>query len=86
VGRRSNQDLWIGGVLDRHVDAAALARAEQVGPRLARLAEPVSQRDQLLGPVSTYPDHHQQAHLVLLEADLEEDAVDPAVDVVSLGQ
>jgi hypothetical protein len=34
-----------------------------------------------LGSART-PDHHQQAHFVLLEADLEVDAVDPAVDVV----
>jgi hypothetical protein len=39
--------------------AAALAVAEQVGPRLRRLAEPVGQRDQLLLPVGADPDHHQ---------------------------
>jgi hypothetical protein len=49
-------------------------------------AEPVGQRDQLLLPVGTDPDHHQQAHLVLLQPDLEVDPVDPAVDVVGVGQ
>lgn len=66
--------------------AAALAVAEQVGPRLGRLAEPVGQGDELLGAVGADPDDHQQAHLVLLETDLEVDAVDPAVDVVGAGQ
>jgi hypothetical protein len=47
---------------------------------------PVVERDQLLGTVGTHADHHQQAHLVLLEADLEVDPVDPHVHVVGLGQ
>lgn len=38
---------------------AALAVAQQVGPRLAGLAEPVGQGDQLLGAVDADPDHHQ---------------------------
>lgn len=71
---------------DRGPHAAAFARAEQVGPRLRALAEAVGERDQLLGPVGADPDDHQQAHLVLLEADLEVDAVDPAIDVVDLLQ
>ena len=49
----------------------------------AGLAEPVGQRDQLLAAVGADPDHHQQAHLVLLQADLQVDAVDPHVHVVA---
>ncbi len=37
-----------------------------------------------LRAVGADPDHHQQAHLVLLEADLEVDPVDPHVDVVGV--
>src|SRR5665648_1001696 len=65
---------------------AALARAQQVRPGLGGLAVPVVQGDQLLGPVGAHPDHDQQAHLVLLEADLEVDPVDPHVHVVAPGQ
>ena len=54
----------------------ALAVAQQIGPRLGGLAEPVGQRDQLLGAIDADPDHHQQADLVLLEADFEVDPVD----------
>jgi hypothetical protein len=66
--------------------AAALARAQQVGPGLGGLPVPVVEGDQFLGAVGADPDHHQQAHLVLLEADLEVDPVDPHVHVVGLGQ
>jgi hypothetical protein len=71
---------------DRGTHAAALAVAQQVGPRLTGLAEPVGQGDQLLGAIDPDADHDQQAHLVLLEADLEVDPVDPQVHVVGLGQ
>ncbi len=60
--------------------------SEQVGPRLGGLAEPVGQCDELLGSVSTDAQDHQQAHLVLLKADLEVDPVDPAVHVVGVLQ
>ena len=63
-----------------------LAVAQQIGPRLDRFAEPVGQRDQLLAAIGTDPDHHQQAHLVVLQPHLEVDAVDPHVDVVGAGQ
>jgi hypothetical protein len=43
---------------------------------------PSGDGDELLLPVGADADHHQQAHVVLLEADLEVDAVDPATDVV----
>jgi len=66
--------------------AASFARAQQVRPGLAGLAEPVGERDELLGPVRADPQNHQQAHLVLLEPDLQMDPVDPDVDVVGAGQ
>ena len=69
----------------RGAHPAPLATAEQVGPRLRALAVPVIQGDQLLGPVGADADHHQQAHLVLREPDLEVDAVDPHVHVVGAG-
>jgi hypothetical protein len=34
------------------------------------------------GAVRADPDHHQQAHVVLLQPDLDVDAIDPAGDVV----
>jgi hypothetical protein len=40
---------------------------------------PIGERDQLFGAVGTHADHHQQADLVLLQADLE---VDPVAMVV----
>ena len=70
----------------RRLHAATLAVAEQVSPRLARFAEPVGERDQLLAAVGADPDHHQQTHLVGLEPDLQVDAVDPHVHVVRPGQ
>ena len=70
----------------RRGHAAAFAVAQQVRPRLGGLAEPVGQGDQLLGAVGADPDHHQQAHLVLAQADLEVDPVDPHVHVVGPGQ
>jgi hypothetical protein len=65
---------------------AAATGAQQISPRLGRLPEPISQGDELLAAVGTHPDHHQQAQLLLLEADLEVDPVDPQVDVVSTRQ
>ena len=52
----------------------------------AGLAVAVGQRDQLLGAVGAHPDQHQQAQLVLAEADVDVDAVGPAVHVVHTGQ
>ena len=60
--------------------------AEQVCPRLGRLTVSVIKRDQLLRTVGTGPDHDQQAHLVLLETDLEEDPVDLHIHIVRAGQ
>ncbi len=78
-----------GAVADgehRGAHPTALAVAQQVGPRLRGLAEPVGQGDELLGAVDPDSDHHQQAHRVLLQADLEVNPVDPQVDVVSVAQ
>lgn len=60
---------------DRSTHAAPLAAAEQIQPGLGGLTVPVIEGDQLLGAIGTHADHHQQAHLVLLEADLQ---MDPA--------
>ena len=65
---------------------APATRPQQIGPRLGRLAVPVGQRDELLAAVGAHPDHHQQAQLLLLEADLEVDPVDPQVHVVGARQ
>jgi hypothetical protein len=46
----------------------------------------IVERDQLLGAIGADPDHHQQTHFVLLQADLEVDPVDPHVDVVGARQ
>ena len=46
----------------------------------------VVEGDQLLGAVGADPDHHQQAHLVLFQADLEVDAVDPHIDIIGARQ
>jgi hypothetical protein len=78
-----------GSVTDgehRGAHPAPLAVAQQIRPGLAGFAEPVGERDQLLGAVGADSDHHQQAHLVLLEANLEVDAVDSHVHIVDVGQ
>jgi hypothetical protein len=56
---------------------AAVAIAQQIGPRLGRLPIPVGQGDQFLAAISTHPDHHQQAQFLLFEAHFEVDPVDP---------
>ena len=76
----------IPGGQDGSPHAAAFAVAEQVRPRLRRFPEPVSQRDQLLVAINTDPDHHQQTDLVLLEAHLHVDPVDPHIHVVDVAQ
>jgi hypothetical protein len=54
------------------------------GPAIGRLAEAVLHGDQLLGTVRTCPDHDQRAEPVLLQANVEVNAVDPDVDVVAI--
>jgi hypothetical protein len=61
---------------------APAATPQQVGPRLCRLPVSVSERDEFLAAVGPDRDHHQQAELLLLEANLEVNSVDPQIDVV----
>ena len=70
----------------RGAHAAAGAIAQQVRPRLRRLAVPISEGDQLLAAVGADADHDQQAQLVLLQPDVHVDPVGPQVDVVHPGQ
>jgi len=56
----------------RGAHAAARAVAEQVRPRLGRLAVPVGQGDELLAAIGADPDHHQQAQLVLGQPDVQQ--------------
>jgi hypothetical protein len=65
---------------------AAATIAQQIGPRLGQLPIPVCQGDEFLASISTHPDHHQKAQLLLLEADLEVNPVDPQIYVVSARQ
>ncbi len=58
------------------------APPQQIRPRLGRLPVSVGQGDEFLAAIGAHADHHQQAELLLLEADLEVDAVDPQVDVI----
>jgi hypothetical protein len=60
--------------------------AQQLGPRIAGLALAVGDRHQLLGAVGAYPHDHQAAQPTLVQADVEVDAIRPAVDVVPVGQ
>jgi hypothetical protein len=60
--------------------------AQQVRPRAGRLPLPVGEGDQLLGPVGTDPDQHQQAQPLFVQPDVEVDAVGPHVHVVDPGQ
>ena len=57
--------------------AATTAVAQQISPRLGRLAVAISDRDQFLASVGTHAQHHQQAQFLLLQPDLEMDPVDP---------
>jgi hypothetical protein len=65
---------------------AAGGVAQQIRPGLGRLAVAVGQGDELLAPIGAHADEHQQAQLVLLEADVDVDAVGPQVDVVHARQ
>ncbi len=62
--------------------ATAFTAAQQIGPRLGRFPVAVSERDQLLAAVGADADHDQQTQLLLLQAHLEVDAVDPHVHIV----
>jgi hypothetical protein len=61
---------------------AALAVAQQIGPRFGGLPIAVGQRDEFLAAIGAHPDQHQQAQLGLLEADVDMDSVSPDIHVV----
>ena len=66
--------------------AAPAAVAQQVGPRLGRLTQPLGQRDQLLGAVQTHAHQHQDAGVRLPEPDLGVHPVRPHIHVVGPGK
>ena len=70
----------------RRAHAAALGIAQQIRPRPGRLTVAIGQRDEFLAAVGAHPDHHQQAQFVLLESDVDVDAVGPQVHVVHAGE
>jgi hypothetical protein len=70
----------------RRAHAAAAAVPQQLRPRIGRLALAVGDRDQLLGAVGAHPHQHQAAQPPVLQADVEVDAVRPAVHVVPVRQ
>jgi hypothetical protein len=63
--------------------AAPAAVAQQVGPRLGGLPQPLGQGDQLLGAVQAHPEQDQDAGVRLAEADLGVAPVGPHVDEVA---
>jgi len=70
----------------RGAHPASRGVTQQIRPGLDRLAVAIGQRDELLAAVGPHAEEHQQAQLVLLEADVDVDAVGPQVDVVHPGQ
>jgi hypothetical protein len=46
----------------------------------------IGEGDELLAAIGAHADHHQQAQLVVFEADVHVDTVGPQVDVVHGGQ
>jgi hypothetical protein len=66
--------------------AAPAQIAQQLRPRLGRLAFAVSDRDELLGAVDPHAHDHQAAQAGLLQADPEVHPVRPDIDVVPVGQ
>jgi hypothetical protein len=71
---------------NRCAHPASRAVTQQIRPRLDRLPIAISQGDELFAAVGAHPDQHQQAQLVLFEADVDVDAVGPEVDVVHARQ
>lgn len=84
--RRPEPERTVADRQHRRSHAMLPAVAQQVCPRLGRLPVPVGQGDQLLAPVGPYTDDDQGAHPVLVEAIVDVDTVDPAVDVVHDGK
>jgi hypothetical protein len=66
--------------------AAAAAVAQQLRPRIAGLPLPVGDRHQLLGAIGAHPHEHQATQPPVLQAEVEVDAVSPAVHVVAVRQ
>jgi hypothetical protein len=66
----------------RGAHPAAGGITQQVRPRLGRFPIAVGERDELLAAVGADPDQHQQAQLVLFQANVDVDTVSPQVDVV----
>ena len=60
--------------------------AEHSLPALGALPVAVLDRDQLLRPVGPHADHDERAEAVVLQPDVEVDAIDPDVDVVAVGE
>jgi hypothetical protein len=63
-----------------------LTVAQKISPRLGGFPVPVGQCHEFFAPVGTYADHHQQAEFVLLQADVDMDAVRPEIHVVHIRQ
>ena len=84
--RAPESERSVPGREHRGAHAPPGAVAQQVRPRLRRLAVAISKGDQLLAPISAHADHHQQAQLVLFEADVHMDPVGPQIDIVHGGQ
>jgi hypothetical protein len=70
----------------RRAHAAAAKVAQQLRPRVAGLPLSLGDRHQFLGAVGAHPHQHQAAQPPVLQADVEVDAVRPAVHVVPVGQ
>ncbi|GAA4930490.1 hypothetical protein GCM10023334_037540 [Nonomuraea thailandensis] len=66
--------------------AAPGAIAQQVGPGFGRFAVAVGEGDEFLTAVGAHPDQHQQAESVLLQADVDVNAISPQIDIVDTGQ
>ena len=71
----------------RRTHPAAAQLPQQLGPGIGRLAGAVGDRDQLLGAVGPHPHDHQTAQPSLVaQANVEVDAVRPAVHIVPVRQ
>jgi len=46
---------------------------------------PIGERDEFFAAIRADTDHHQRADLVLVQANLEVDPVDPDVNVIHVG-
>jgi hypothetical protein len=60
--------------------------AEHGLPALGALPVAVLNRDQFFRPAGPHADHHERAEAVILQADVEVNAIDPDVDIVAVGE